>query len=212
MNLGRSRLCSSLSTLASPFPLPVRALTFYFRRYFSHLSLYTLKCSIILISFLSFRCSGDSRVLCGTDDYASVYTLDGSVPPPPSPTPAPTPAPFDLLNFELLGCSVDSAGERVSEGEWGGIYSSRLCWWDGTVVGGVFLFGSRAYGNERQVAVSLCIVVFAHSEGTMTLTFPPRMPEVSVKPGIASDLHAHIPRCVCVGHFDALFFAPSLRV
>lgn len=40
-----------------------------------------------------FLCTGESRVLCGTDTHISVYSLDGGTAPPPSPTPPPVTAP-----------------------------------------------------------------------------------------------------------------------
>ena len=62
-------------------------------------------------------CSGDSRVLCGTDTMVSIYSLDGTG---PTPTP-PTPTPPTSDEFELLGCSEDNVpdGNRVRrEGKW----------------------------------------------------------------------------------------------
>lgn len=71
------------------------------------------------------RCSGDSRVLCGTDTKVSVYAIDGSytyppspAPSPPAPTPPATPSPTTASptpDYWPLGCSVDNVprGDRV---------------------------------------------------------------------------------------------------
>ncbi|CAN0440218.1 unnamed protein product [Pylaiella littoralis] len=71
-----------------------------------------------------FLCSGDSRVLCGTDDHISVYSLDGSVPAPtpepetpitsPNPTLEPE-TPVSQSSFTSLGCAADSKSSRVME-------------------------------------------------------------------------------------------------
>lgn len=53
------------------------------------------------------RCSGDSRVLCGTDARISVYSIDDT----PTPTP-PTPTPSS--DYVELGCAEDNVnGVRV---------------------------------------------------------------------------------------------------
>ncbi|CAM9784272.1 unnamed protein product [Pylaiella littoralis] len=49
-----------------------------------------------------FLCSGDSRVLCGTDDHISVYSLDGS-------------GSGSGYGFTSLGCAADSQSDRVME-------------------------------------------------------------------------------------------------
>lgn len=66
-----------------------------------------------------FLCSGDSRVLCGTDDYMSVYSLDGSTGPAPSPVTTPSPvdaSPIAVVTgkYEYVGCRTDVRGDRVS--------------------------------------------------------------------------------------------------
>eukprot|EP00903_Cladosiphon_okamuranus_P021311 g19582.t1 len=63
-----------------------------------------------------YLCSGDSQVLCGTDTMVSIYSLDGTGPPPtpPTPTSPPTPTPPTSDEYELLGCSEDNVdGNRV---------------------------------------------------------------------------------------------------
>eukprot|EP00752_Nemacystus_decipiens_P007772 g6941.t1 len=64
----------------------------------------------LVIPEYKYLCSGDSRVLCGTDDKVSVYSLDGSVAPPPPPV---TPTPVGDYDYTLLGCSSDSNNDRV---------------------------------------------------------------------------------------------------
>eukprot|EP00903_Cladosiphon_okamuranus_P005860 g5798.t1 len=71
----------------------------------------TPKCGLVddnVIPEYMYLCSGDSRVLCGTDTMVSIYSLDGST-APPSPTPAPvTPAPTAAAAYESLGCFADN--------------------------------------------------------------------------------------------------------
>eukprot|EP00903_Cladosiphon_okamuranus_P021312 g19583.t1 len=113
-----------------------------------------------------YLCSGDSRVLCGTDDFASVYTLDGSVPPPPSPTPAPTPAPFDLLNFELLGCSVDSDNRVMEEGPYvANPMSAEICWGYCAAEDKDFEYFGTQYGEECFCAKTLSDTVSLDYDG-----------------------------------------------
>lgn len=57
------------------------------------------------------RCSGDSRVLCGTETRVSVYNIDGEFTPPDT-CPTPTPEPF---GFNFYGCSTDFKKNRVRE-------------------------------------------------------------------------------------------------
>ncbi|CAB1108728.1 unnamed protein product [Ectocarpus sp. CCAP 1310/34] len=58
-----------------------------------------------------YLCSGDSRVLCGTDDHISVYSLDGSTGGGDDDSGDPP------VGSELIGCVADSQDDRVmSEG------------------------------------------------------------------------------------------------
>ncbi len=86
---------------------------------------------MFLVIESSRRCSGESRVLCGTDDRVSVYSLDPNAPPKPTPkpqpkpqpepepepkpypdpTPKPNPIPSGL--YAELGCAKDSRSARV---------------------------------------------------------------------------------------------------
>ncbi|CAB1104501.1 unnamed protein product [Ectocarpus sp. CCAP 1310/34] len=54
-----------------------------------------------------YLCSGDSRVLCGTDDHISVYSLDGSTGGGDDDSGDPP------VGSEFIGCVADSQDDRV---------------------------------------------------------------------------------------------------
>ncbi|CAM9710539.1 unnamed protein product, partial [Ectocarpus sp. 13 AM-2016] len=54
-----------------------------------------------------YLCSGDSRVLCGTDDHISVYSLDGSTGGGDDDSGDPP------VGSEYIGCVADSQDDRV---------------------------------------------------------------------------------------------------
>eukprot|EP00903_Cladosiphon_okamuranus_P020283 g18613.t1 len=76
-----------------------------------------------------YLCSGDSQVLCGTNNMVSIYSLGGGgtgpaptppAPTPPAPTPPaptpPAPTPSGGDGYESLGCIVDNKNNRVMKG------------------------------------------------------------------------------------------------
>eukprot|EP00903_Cladosiphon_okamuranus_P005862 g5799.t2 len=89
----------------------------------------TPNCGLVddnVIPEYKYLCSGDSRVLCGTEAMVSIYYLEGGV-SAPSPTPAPvdvgTPAPVDVgtpapvggNSYASLGCFADNQPDASGE-------------------------------------------------------------------------------------------------
>ncbi|CAM9695008.1 unnamed protein product, partial [Hapterophycus canaliculatus] len=103
-----------------------------------------------------FLCSGESRVLCGTDDYMSVYSLDGSTGPAPSPvTPSPVaPSPVAVVvsgDYESLGCLADDSNNRVMT--YGPIsqspMSAEICFAICLAEDPTYLYFGTQYGTEE---------------------------------------------------------------
>eukprot|EP00752_Nemacystus_decipiens_P007908 g7065.t1 len=106
-------------------------------------------------------CSGDPRVLCGTDQMVSIYSLDGTGPRPNPTPPTPTPpTPTSPSNYELLGCSEDNVprGNRVmSLGpiELGDSMSAEMCMNHCLGLNKRYAFFGTEYGKECFCSTSL---------------------------------------------------------
>ncbi|CAM9977595.1 unnamed protein product, partial [Ectocarpus fasciculatus] len=91
-----------------------------------------------------YLCSGDSRVLCGTDDHISVYSLDGSTGGGDDDSGDPP------VGSELIGCVADDQNNRVmAEGPMSAdTMSAEICLGICSGMDASYTHFGTQYGNE----------------------------------------------------------------